>query len=362
MTSSSDADSSFDSGDADTAARRIGLLGFVGRLMVVATVVIVLAALWTLSSLVLLVYASVLFAILLHAVSEPLGRATRLPPLWSLALSVGIFMFLLAMMAALFGATVAQQFSGLVQRLPEALETIESRLRPYGLAPDLLSWVRSRISDGSGIASLTYVATGASNAFISAVVAFFGGVYLAAQPQLYLRGFVALFPPKVRGKLAPYLSDTARALRHWLVGQLATMVIVGVLTGIGAYLIGLPSSAALGVIAGLLEFVPYVGPIATALPAVLLALTVGADAVLWTLLLLFGVQQLEGYLLTPLIQRRAVSLPPALTLFALFAMGIIFGIPGVLLATPLTIALYVGVRDIYLPVIERTRNAGSCTA
>jgi predicted PurR-regulated permease PerM len=122
---------------------------------------------------------------------------------------------------------------------------------------------------------------------------------------------------------------------------------------LGAFLIGLPSWAALGIIAGLLEFVPYVGPVATGIPATLLALPKGLETVLWTLLMIVAVQQLEGLIITPLVQRQAVSLPPALTLFALIGMGILFGVAGVLLATPLTILLYVGMRDIYIPMIHQ---------
>ena len=324
-------------------------LEFTIRLVITACVVAVAAVLWSLTSVLLLVFASVLVALLLRGISEPLGRFIHLPPLWALAITVVVLVAVLAMISALFGATVMQQFSGLAETMPASLQSLEYQL---GLDPGLIESLGKWLSNVAGLGALTQLAAGATNALGSVVVAFVAGVYLAAQPSLYREGLLALFPGRVGLRVRSFADATGMALRHWIVGQLAIMVVVGGLTGLGAFLIGLPSWAALGMIAGLLEFVPYVGPIATALPAVLLALPAGQETVVWTLLMLVAVQQLEGLVITPLVQRRAVSLPPALTLFALIGMGVIFGVAGVLLAVPLTILLYVGVEDVYLPMIR----------
>jgi predicted PurR-regulated permease PerM len=102
------------------------------------------------------------------------------------------------------------------------------------------------------------------------------------------------------------------------------------------------------VIAAFAEFVPYVGPIMAAIPALLLALGEGNEAMLWVVLLFVGIQQVESYAITPIIQHRAVDLPPVLTLFALVAFGVLFGPTGVVLGTPLTVALYVLVKQLYV--------------
>lgn len=180
------------------------------------------------------------------------------------------------------------------------------------------------------------------------VVILVGGAYLAFQPGLYRRGLLKLFPKTARQGAEATLLSSARALRLWLLGQLAAMAIVGLLTGIGAWLIGLPSAMALGLIAALLEFIPFVGPMLMAIPALLLALTVDTQTVIMTLVLYTAVQQLEGNVITPVVQRRAVSLPPALTLFALIAMGVVFGPLGVLFAAPLTVVAYVMVKEVYV--------------
>jgi predicted PurR-regulated permease PerM len=142
------------------------------------------------------------------------------------------------------------------------------------------------------------------------------------------------------------------ALRLWLVGQLFAMALVGILAGLGLWLLGIPSALALGLIAGLLEFVPVVGPIAAAVPAVLLAMLVGWEESLMVAGLYFAIQQVEGYVITPLVQQRAVDLPPALTLFSLIALGTVFGVPGVLLAAPMTVAIYVALKTLYLRLGE----------
>jgi predicted PurR-regulated permease PerM len=135
---------------------------------------------------------------------------------------------------------------------------------------------------------------------------------------------------------------------QWLRGQLVAMLAVGALTGLGAALIGLPSALALGLLAGLLEFVPIVGPIFAAIPALLLAATLGWSEVLWTLALFIVIQQIEGNMLMPAIMQKAVELPPAVTLFAVLAFGLLFGPLGVLLATPLAVVLMVLVQHLYL--------------
>jgi predicted PurR-regulated permease PerM len=175
-----------------------------------------------------------------------------------------------------------------------------------------------------------------------------GGVYLAAQPKLYRTGLLKLVPPRSRQLAAEALDDSERALRLWLIGQLVAMVIIGTVTGVGLWLLGVPSALTLGIIAGLLEFVAIIGPIIAAIPALLIALTQGVDMALWTLALYVMVQQLESNLLQPIIQQKAVDLPPALLLFSIVVGGLLFGLIGVLLAAPMTVLAYVMIKRLYV--------------
>jgi predicted PurR-regulated permease PerM len=202
-----------------------------------------------------------------------------------------------------------------------------------GLAP-LATWLAH-----AGQAGATAVA--------EVVVVIIAGVYLAAQPGLYQGGLMNLFPQALRPRLTATMAETGLALRKWLLGTGAAMLAMGVLTTIGATLLGLPAPLALGLLSGLAEFVPIVGAAISAVPALLLAATQGPTLVLWTLGFYVAVHQFEGHVLIPLIQRRVVAVPPAMTLFSVLGFGVLFGPLGVVFATPLAVVLMVMVKNLY---------------
>jgi predicted PurR-regulated permease PerM len=171
-------------------------------------------------------------------------------------------------------------------------------------------------------------------------------LYVAFDPAGYRNGVLALVSRENRSRAIRILHAVAEALRRWFVGRLVAMLLIGGLTALGLGLIGIPLGITLGLLAGLLNFIPYIGPITSFVPAGLIALLQGPAAVLWVLLLYVGVQILESYLVTPLVQARAVHLPPALTITAQVVLGLIFGAAGLLFATPLTAAALVVVQVI----------------
>jgi predicted PurR-regulated permease PerM len=233
------------------------------------------------------------------------------------------------------------------ETLPAAWRSFEARVTELGLGDELNRMVESARQSlspaGYGRAVLSF-----GNAIVEALVVLFAGIFLAAQPRFYLAGAIKLVPAGRRPLIAEAMTESETALRLWLKGQLIAMTTVGVLTGSGLWLLGLPSALALGLLAGVLEFVPFVGPILAAVPAILLALAVSPDLALWVALLYFAVQQLEGYVLTPMVQQYAVDLPGVVLLFSLLGFGILFGALGVLLAAPLTVVTYVLVKRLYV--------------
>jgi predicted PurR-regulated permease PerM len=342
--------------DEPARARGPDRKDFVGRLLIAIALIGMAVVVLKLVDLLLLLFAAVLVAILLRAISDPLARVTGLASGWSLGITVTALAGSVIGFVLVFGAGVLSQGQALASHLPAAWRMVEAKLQEHGIPASSLDWALHRLADGGNVGLIAQFAGGALGAIGELLLALVGGVYLAAQPQIYRRGLLGLMAPSAVEPVTRALDAMWRDLRHWLVGQIATMAIVGSLTGLGAFMIGLPSAAALGLIAAILEFVPYVGPVATAVPALLLALSISGRAAFLMLLVLIAVQQLEGYLLTPLIQRRAVSLPPALTLFAVIGMGILLGSLGVLLATPLTVCLCVLVRHAYLPALGRARS------
>jgi len=194
--------------------------------------------------------------------------------------------------------------------------------------------------------NLGNVATKITQATVMTVA--FGGLYLAGDPQVYRAGLLKLIPEGARDQVAGVIDTSARALRLWLFGQLVTMAAVGLLTGIGLWLIGVPAPLALGLVAALAEFVPYVGPILAAIPGLLIALSVGPDTMWWALLVYVVVQQVESNAIVPLMARQVLALPPALVIFSVVALGLVLGPLGLVFATPLTVLLVVAVGKLYV--------------
>jgi predicted PurR-regulated permease PerM len=180
------------------------------------------------------------------------------------------------------------------------------------------------------------------------VISVFVGLYMAADPNLYRRGFLRLVPMRFREHAGDILDQLHDTLRAWLLGTLVLMVIVGTMTGVGLWALGIPLAFALGIIAFFLEFIPYVGPILAAIPAVLIASSVGGQEVLFVLLLYWGVQSIEGYLLSPLVYQRSAHIPPVLTISAQVVLGTLLGVIGIIFATPLTACFMVLVQRLYV--------------
>jgi predicted PurR-regulated permease PerM len=174
------------------------------------------------------------------------------------------------------------------------------------------------------------------------------GFYLALNPKLYVDSVVTLFPRQARSRAREILSALGRALRWWLIGRIAAMATVGVLTALGLWIVGMPLVLALGLIAGVFSFVPFIGPVASAVPAILIALVQSPWEVAYVICVYAVVQLLEGNFITPVIQKRVVLLPPAALLAAQLLMGVLFGLVGLVFATPLAVVLIVLVQMLYV--------------
>lgn len=321
---------------------------FIERLVIALAMVVLALLLWRLRGLLVLVFGAVLVAVILSLIAHPIRERLRVPQGLALFAAVLIVIGLLVTCFWLFGAEVVQQSSALGQMIPEAWRLVESRLDDWGLGDPVRDALES-VTDGSGVVSnIGGIAMSVGAGLADALLIIVGGIYLAAQPRLYRRGIVKLFPQRAHRLATQALDDSGEALRLWLFGQLVSMLLVGLLTGLGLWLIGVPSALTLGILAGLLEFIPYVGPIAAAVPAVLLALAVSPEMAIWTVGLYLVIQQIEGNVIQPLVQQRAVELPPALLLFSLVAGGTLFGIIGILFAAPLTVVIYTLVKRLYV--------------
>jgi predicted PurR-regulated permease PerM len=188
-----------------------------------------------------------------------------------------------------------------------------------------------------------------SSRFLEAVIIMIvTGIYLAAQPRVYRDGLVWLFPPRAHRRAAEVIDEIGHALRLWLIGQLIEMALIGALSALAVWSIGVPSPLALGLIAGIGEFIPYVGPLLAAIPAILVALTKSPEAALWTLFAYLVIHQIEGNIVAPLIQRRMVSIPPAVMLLGIIAITYLFGLVAIIFAAPIVVVIFAAVTVIYV--------------
>ncbi|ACB77169.1 AI-2E family transporter [Opitutus terrae] len=319
------------------------------RTILIAIGLVALAAvLWLIADAIVVAFGGIVLASVLLSLSGPLSRKTHLGARWSLLIVVALMLVAVAALSWLFGNEIVTQFGELQRQLPEALHKVEQWL---GQSPAGRMVVDSVRQVGGNTEALSQAGAFVGSVFGAAanlLLVLFLGVYFAADPQLYRDGALRLVPPRRRPQLRRALDDAGVALRKWLVAQAIAMLAVGVLTGVALGLIGVPLALSLGVLAGLLEFVPVIGPIVAAVPGLLLAFSHGPNTVLYAALVYVAVQQIESNVITPLVQRWAVKLPPVLGLLAIVAFGLLLGVPGVIFAMPLAVVVMVLVKDLYV--------------
>ncbi len=313
---------------------------FTWKVLIAAGVLGTLFLSWQVADALLLVFAGVLLAILFQRVAGLVRRFTGLPQGWALAVVLVLLAALLVGGAFLMGQSVVGEFDQLSQRISAAVQQLPGTLRDQIMrqGQDASSWM-SRLRT---VASSVVFFLG------DLVVVMFTAIYLAVSPGIYRRGVVLLVPPRGHARAQEVLDVMGESLWKWLIGQLSAMAIVGVLITAGLLLLGIPSALALGLLAALLEFVPLIGPFLAAVPAILIAFAQSPQDALWVALLYLTIQQVEGNVVMPLMQKQVVDLPPVVTIAAIAAGGVLFGLMGMFLATPFAVVLLVLVNLLYI--------------
>ena len=328
---------------------------------IAVAVVIVLVLLWYAIDVVLLAFIGVLLAILLRAPADWLQERFGISEGWALGIVGVVFLALLIGGGALFGRGIALQALALTDRLPEIVESFKEQLGQTEVGSRVLALAESSgmfsggdgqfIGRGLGLIGSTF------GAVANVLIVLFFAVFMAVQPRPYVEGVLFLVAKKRRKRMREVLHEIGAVLRRWLVGQSLLAACVALLTGVGLLLLGAPFAFALAILAGLMEFVPYIGPFVAAVPAIIVGFAEGPQLALYIALLFLAVQMVESYILAPLIQHRAVHLPPAAILFAQVLMGAIVGALGVAVATPLAAAVMVAVGMLYVEDALGDKNA-----
>ena len=329
---------------------------FLHRLMLMGGVAclffLVIATIWFSADALLLIFACILFAILLFELSDVLRERFHMQRKFALPIVVLSMLTIIGVGGWLMAPQISDQADKLTEAVPQALGELRKTLSQYDLARRLLGSIpsdeqlRQAVSKMMPNAGLFF--SGILGALGNVLIITCVGIYFAAQPWVYIEGLVTLVPKRKRPRARAVLNEIGRTLAKWLVGKSISMVVVGTLTAVGLSILGVPLALILGIIAGLLDFIPYLGPLMAGVPAVLIAFSDSPQLALYTLGLFGIVQLIEGYLLQPLIEQKTVSLPPALTIIMQVLFGALFGLAGVALATPLTAVLAVLVTMLYV--------------
>ena len=294
----------------------------------------------------------------------------------------GAPMIVVAAIAALIGfgvwlaPTIHAQSIEIQHRLPDAMDRVDTWIsaREGGVLGSLLgaaagetpadstqaaasgtSVLRQRVISGVGGITRFFFP------FLSSTIEFVGGIiiiiflsiYIAADPELYRRGIMALFPRDSRVRAGQVLSEMGSVLRRWFLTQLLAMVTLGVVTTVILLLLHVKAAVALGVLAGLLEFIPTIGPIISSLPAIAMGFLDSPEKALWVLIAYVVVHFVESHMLIPLLMKGGINLPPVLTILAQALMALLLGFIGLMCAVPLLAATTVAVRMLY---VERVVN------
>jgi predicted PurR-regulated permease PerM len=315
-------------------------------LAVLAAIVLVV---WLLADIVLVIFMAALIAVMLRGVADWAADRAGMPQRVMLAVVTVLVVVLLAGFLYYIGPRLLAQSQDLWTRLRQTLDQLH---QTYGNTP----WGKALFSDISPPKAMqghifSYAGTVASMTLGGALTGFIlviTALYFAISPEVYVGGLVRLFPHRHRPLAHTVLRDIGATLRRWSLGQLIDMGVVAVLTGVGLAILGVPLALALAVLAGLFTFVPYFGAIAAAVPAVLVAFTIGWQTSLWVIVIFVICHTVEGYLVAPIVQRNTARLPPALTILSMTILGTIFGPLGVILGAPVCAAMLVLVREAYV--------------
>lgn len=323
--------------------------------------------LWNCVRVLLVGFAGILLAVLFRTLARYLHRWTRLPMGWSLAIAIVLLFATLVGVGMLLAPDIVERGVELSQRLPQAIEKLRHKLALTAWGKQVVQWTDQFTSTPAGPSvemarQATSALTWSLNLVLDLVLILFLGIFLAAQPALYVDGFAALFPRGRRARLCEVLHRSGQTLRRWLLAQIIDMFIIGIATWLGLWALGVPLAPTLGVLAGLFNFIPNFGPLFSYVPAMLLALVDDPSKALYVTILFIVLQTLEGYILLPLLQRGAVDTPPAVLILGQVLFTLTAGMFGLALAAPLIACAIVLVRMLYMEDVlgasERSEDGG----
>jgi predicted PurR-regulated permease PerM len=329
---------------------------FVRKVLIVALIAVLVLALWRVSLVLILTFGGVLVALAVHSLAWPLQKLLRLPPRGALILACLLFCAIIFGVIDLVGTLAWRQFSELYHRLPEAMDAGRQWLQGTPLGRQLLVSVPNFGDTAVNALQALPLAGGLIGNIGEGLLVLVAGIYFAVDPHPYTGGLIRLLPQNRRARAHDILWAIGAALRQWLIGMSFDMLLLSAMIFLGLWLIGMPYAFALALLSGVAVFVPYIGPAVAVIPGILIALTVSPVEALYAGGVYLAALTIEGNITQPMLQRWAVSIPPVVNLLAILVFSPLFGLWGAVLATPLSVALWVLVKMVYVEDILKDRT------
>jgi predicted PurR-regulated permease PerM len=307
-----------------------------------------IVVMWRASNMLLLAFGSVIGAVMFRSTARLIQRLGLRNHRIALVLGTLVVLALFGLIAYLLVVQFGGEISGMLSDLPATVASVERGLSTTKVGAAVVQAVHAATGGATIANRLGDLVVGSGEILVNFFIVMIGAMFIAADPRPYKSAIVLLTPPPGRAAMEHAIGEVSAALRLWLKAKLLAMLAMTVLISAALWLAGLKSWAALGLLGGLSEFVPYVGPTVAMIPAIGLAAAAGGDLVWRTVVAYLFVRIVEAYALTPGLNRSVVKIPPALTLFVILGVGAVFGVYGVFFAGALLVVAFVGVRELYL--------------
>ena len=323
---------------------------------------------WYSLDVILLIFAGCLLAITLRGSGQFLSKFLPLSEKFWLTITILLGFGSLIFGFWYFGPHVARQINVLSDSTLNSLNHLLDEIRKFNIGKKIISEATKSFEETQKLnilARITGIFSSTLNILINILIVLFVGLYTAYEPQQYIDGFIRLIPINYRERTKEIIESVEHALRWYIIGRVLSMISIGIFTLIGLWILHVPLAFTLATLAAIMTFIPYLGPILSATPAILIALSMSPAMALYVGILYTCIQLIESYLITPLIQLQAVSLPPVLTIATQIILGIIAGGIGLIMATPFTVMIIVLIQTLYIedilgddvPLLGQHKNA-----
>ncbi len=318
---------------------------------IVALLVVVILIARVAFNVLLMVLAGVLVSVYFHGLGDIIQRKTKWSRRVSMSISVAGTFIILTVLFWFMGAKISKQITVLSDSLPQTINTVKAKLAEYPLGDKVLSYLSDDNSDKLFATAKQFFNT-SFGVLGNIYIIMFLAIFFTANPTLYKDGIIKLIPADRKEMGRCVIDRISTALKGWLKGMMLSMVLVFILIGVGLSIMSIPVALVLALLTGLLKLIPNFGSLAAMIPGVLLALTIGTNTAIIVALIYVVSQTIVSNIVTPLIQKKMIDLPPALTILSQVLMGTLSGVLGIILAVPLLAIVMILVDELYVKKIE----------